>query len=43
VQDNDPKHISKATVKWMEDNQINHWPTPPESPDLNPIEQVMKA
>jgi hypothetical protein len=28
---NDPKHTSKATKKWMKDNKINHWPTPPES------------
>jgi hypothetical protein len=31
-QDNDPKRTSKATKKWMKDNKINHWPTPPESP-----------
>ena len=31
-QDNDPKHTSNATKQWMKDNEINHWPTPPESP-----------
>ena len=38
MQDNDPKHVSKSTVKFMRENGINHWPTPPESPDMNPIE-----
>src|SRR6218665_2203556 len=42
-QDNDPKHISRSTVKWMNENSINHWPTPPESPDLNPIERLSAA
>lgn len=39
-QDNDPKHTSRATKKWMEDNGVNWWQTTPESPDLNPIENV---
>ena len=40
MQDNDPKHTSKSTQAFMEENQINWWKTPPESPDLNPIEMV---
>jgi len=40
VMDNDPKHRSKSTSEWMKANKINHWPTPPESPDLKPIERV---
>ena len=34
MQDNDPKHVSRSTVKLMEENNIYHWPTPPESPDM---------
>ena len=40
VMDNDPKHRSNSTSEWMKENKINHWPTPPESPDLNPIERI---
>jgi hypothetical protein len=32
VMDNDSKHVSKETKKWMEENEINHWPTPAQSP-----------
>ena len=38
--DNDPKHTSESTVNFMQINDINHFPTPPESPDLMPIEMV---
>ena len=37
-QDNNPKHTSRLTRTFMEENDINWWKTPPESPDLNPIE-----
>ena len=40
MQDNDPKHVSRATQAFMEEIGINWWITPPESPDLNPIENV---
>ena len=45
-QDNDPKHCSKYTRKKLVEYSINWWPTPAESPDCNPIENVwasMKA
>ena len=40
VQDNDPKHVSRSTKDFMINRGINHWVTPPESPDLNPIEMM---
>ena len=39
-QDNDPKHTSRRIERYFESRQINWWRTPPESPDLNPIENV---
>lgn len=40
MQDNDPKHTSRRAQKFFEDNNINWWRTPPESPDANPIENL---
>ena len=40
MQDNDPKHTSGHNQKYMENRGINWWRTPPESPDLNPIENM---
>ena len=36
----DPKHAAKKTKQWLLDNEVNWYPTPPESPDLNPIEML---
>jgi len=37
-QDNDPKHASKYIGRFFKFHGIHWWKTPPESPDLNPIE-----
>ena len=39
-QDNDPKHTSGYIEEYFKSRKINWWRTPPESPDLNPIENV---
>ena len=39
-QDNDPKHSSKYIEEFLEQQGVNWWYSPPESPDLNPIELV---
>ena len=41
MQDNDPKHVNKSTLQFIRDNGINYLPTPPESPDMNPIECIL--
>ena len=38
--DNDPKHQSAHIKNYFETHNINWWPTPPETPDLNPIENL---
>ena len=38
MQDNDPKHTSKRVVKFLQEEGVNWWETPPDSPDCNPVE-----
>ena len=40
MQDNDPNHTSMVARNYFARNGINWWKTPPESPDMNPIENV---
>ena len=40
MQDNDPKHCSKLAKAYYKESVINWWPTLPESPNLNPIENL---
>ena len=40
MQDNDPKHTSHAAQDYLARKEINWWRTPPESPDMNPIENL---
>ena len=37
-QDNDSKHTSRMAMQWFDDNNIQVMEWPPQSPDLNPIE-----
>ena len=40
MQDNDPKHTSLHGKEFLDQNHVNWWKTPPESPDMNPIENL---
>jgi transposase len=39
-QDNDPKHTSKLAKRFFEEKNIELLPWAPQSPDLNPIENL---
>jgi transposase len=39
-QDNAPIHVSESTMKWFEENGVTLLPFPPNSPDLNPMENL---
>lgn len=40
MQDNDPKHTSRLTKAFFEENNVNWMKTSAESPDMNPIENL---
>jgi len=40
LEDNDPKHRSKFSVKWKQDHHIKTLPWPSLSPDVNPVENL---
>lgn len=39
-QDNDPKHTAKLTKRYFESKNMNILEWPPQSPDMNPIENL---
>ena len=43
MQDNDPNHTSRKAKSFFDEKGVNWWKTPPESPDINPIENLWHA
>ena len=41
-QDNDPKHTALIVGNWLQNKVQNQLKIPPQSPDLNPIENLCK-
>ncbi|ESK93216.1 hypothetical protein Moror_14629 [Moniliophthora roreri MCA 2997] len=39
-QDSAPSHTAKSTTQWLRSHNINLFPHPPSSPDVNPIEPL---
>ncbi|ESK88618.1 hypothetical protein Moror_3116 [Moniliophthora roreri MCA 2997] len=39
-QDSAPSHTAKSTTQWLCSHNINLFPHPPSSPDVNPIEPL---
>ena len=40
MQDNDPKHTSGLARSFFMEHNVNWWKTAPESPHLNPVENM---
>ena len=40
--DNAPFHTSADSLKWLAQKQLNHYKTPAQSPDLNPIGKLIR-